>query len=92
MGSNPSQGMDIYPVVIIVEIAYSWGQRDSLISEFFFLRILIEVTVTAKVLLSQKRREKEDRIGESQPFPERILFVENNIGLERESNPRPRII
>jgi hypothetical protein len=33
-----------------------------------FLRGLTEVTVTAKVLSSLKRKEKEDRIGESQPF------------------------
>jgi hypothetical protein len=37
-----------------------------------FFKGLIEGTVTAKVLSSQNRREKEDRIGESQPFQERI--------------------
>jgi APC cysteine-rich region. len=31
---------------------------------------LIEVTITAKVISSRKRREKEDRIGERQPFRE----------------------
>jgi hypothetical protein len=39
-----------------------------------FKRGLVEGTVTAKVLSSQKRREKEDGIGESQPFRERTLF------------------
>jgi hypothetical protein len=34
-------------------------------------RGLIKGTVTAKVLSFQKRREKEDRIAESQPFRER---------------------
>jgi hypothetical protein len=34
----------------------------------FFKRSLIEGTVTDKVLLSRNRREKKDRIGESQPF------------------------
>jgi hypothetical protein len=34
----------------------------------FFLRGFTEGTVTARVLSSRKRREKEDRIGASQPF------------------------
>jgi hypothetical protein len=40
-----------------------------------FSRGLIEGTVTAKDLTSRKRREKEDRIGDSQPFRERTLSV-----------------
>jgi hypothetical protein len=31
-------------------------------------RVLIEGTITVKVFSSRKRREKEDRIGESQNF------------------------
>jgi hypothetical protein len=50
---------------------------------------LTEGTVTAKVLSSRKRREKEDRIGESQPFRKRISSVYDEILLGRESNPRP---
>jgi hypothetical protein len=46
---------------------------------YIFLRGLIEGTVTAKVLSSRKRREKEDRIGESQPFRERTLSVQDKI-------------
>jgi hypothetical protein len=42
-------------------------------------KCLIEGTVTAKVLSSRKQRGKEDRIGESQPFRERTLSVEEKI-------------
>jgi 23S rRNA methylase len=42
-------------------------------------RSLTEGIVTAKVLLSQNRREKEDRIGENQPFRERTLSLQNKI-------------
>jgi hypothetical protein len=40
-------------------------------------RGLIEGTVTSKVSSSRNRREKEDRIGESQPFRERTLSVQD---------------
>jgi hypothetical protein len=40
---------------------------------------LIEGTVTVKVLSSRNRSEKEDRIGESQPFRERTLSVQDKI-------------
>jgi hypothetical protein len=40
---------------------------------FIFLSGLIEGTLTVKVLSSGKRREKEDRIGESQPCRERAF-------------------
>jgi hypothetical protein len=50
---------------------------------------LIEGTVTAKVLPSQERREKEGRKGESQPFRERTLTVEEKIHLGQKSNPQP---
>jgi hypothetical protein len=43
-------------------------------SEYLF-RGLIEGTVTAKVSSSRNRRNKVDRIGESQPFQERTLSV-----------------
>jgi hypothetical protein len=52
---------------------------------------MTEETVKAKVLLSRKRREKEDRIGESLPFRERTLFVQDKIHPGWESNPRPRV-
>jgi hypothetical protein len=42
-------------------------------------------TVTANVLSSRKRREKEDRTGESQPFRERTLFRRDKIRPGRES-------
>jgi hypothetical protein len=42
-------------------------------------RGLIEETVTAKVFPSRNRREKEDRIGESQPFREQTLFHQDKI-------------
>jgi hypothetical protein len=43
---------------------------------FFFLRGLTEGTVNAMVLSSQNRREKEDRIGESQPkLPVNIVYI-----------------
>jgi hypothetical protein len=45
--------------------------------------------LSAKALSSRKRREKEDRIGESQPFQERTLSVQDKIRPERKSNPRP---
>jgi hypothetical protein len=45
--------------------AFSYGKIFFLL---LFSRGLLEGTVTARVLLSQKQREKEDRIGESQPF------------------------
>jgi hypothetical protein len=54
-----------------------------------FLRDLMEGTVTTKVLSSRKRREKEDQIGESQPFRERTLCVQDKVRPKRESNPRP---
>jgi hypothetical protein len=47
---------------------------------------LIEGTVThAKVLSSRNRREKEDRIGESQPLLEPILSIQDKIRLGRQS-------
>jgi hypothetical protein len=46
---------------------------SSVLSKLSKKRGLIEETVTAKVLSSRNRREKEDRIGESQPFRERTL-------------------
>jgi hypothetical protein len=48
---------------------------SSKITFAFFPRGLTEGTVTAKVLSSLERREKEDRIGESQPLRERTLSV-----------------
>jgi hypothetical protein len=36
-------------------------------------RVLLEGTVNTKVLSSRKQRQKEDRIGESQPFQERTV-------------------
>jgi hypothetical protein len=39
----------------------------------YFKRFNIEGTVTAEVLSS--RREKEDRIGESQPFLENLICL-----------------
>jgi hypothetical protein len=42
---------------------------------YSFLRGLIEGTVTAEVLSFRNGKKKEDRIGESQPFRERTLFV-----------------
>jgi hypothetical protein len=49
------------------------GTAVQLTSSGYYLdkrRGFIEETVTAKVLSSRKRREKEDRSGESQPFRE----------------------
>ncbi|KAI5720609.1 hypothetical protein M8J77_009413 [Diaphorina citri] len=40
-------------------------------------------------LSSRNRRDKEDRIGESQPFRERTLSHQDKIRPGRESNPRP---
>jgi hypothetical protein len=54
-----------------------------------FFRGLIEGTVTAKVLSLWKRREKKDRIGESQPIRERTLSVGNKIRPRQESIPWP---
>jgi hypothetical protein len=56
---------------------------------FFFLICLIEGTVTGRVLSSRNRREKKDRIGESEPFQERALSLQDKIhpgsaGLIRE--------
>jgi hypothetical protein len=48
---------------------------------------LIEGTVTAKVLSFLKRREKKDRIGESQPFGERNLSLQDKISYGWKSNP-----
>jgi hypothetical protein len=44
-----------------------------------------EGTVTAKVLLSRNRREKGDRIGESQPFRERTLSHQDKFRPGRKS-------
>jgi hypothetical protein len=46
---------------------------------YLFLRGLIEGTATARVLSSRNRREKEDRIEESQPFRERNLSLQDKI-------------
>jgi hypothetical protein len=63
-------------------------------NRFFFSigiigRGLIEGTVTAKVLSPRKGKEKKDRIGESQPFREQTLSVDDEIFPGWESNPRP---
>jgi hypothetical protein len=55
----------------------------------FFLRGLTEGTVTAKVLSSRKRREKEDRIAESQLFRKRALSFKDKIRPGWEPNSRP---
>jgi hypothetical protein len=62
---------------------------QSLTRTTFFLRGLIKGTVTAKVLSFRNRREKEDRIGESQPFRERTLYHQDKILPGQESNLRP---
>jgi hypothetical protein len=43
--------------------------------DFCLKKGLIEGTLTVNVFSSQNGREKEDRIGESQSFPERALCV-----------------
>jgi hypothetical protein len=58
------------PVVRSMRLELGVNDRVSTFFSFLFLG-LMEGTVTAKVLSSLKRREKEDRIGESQPFRER---------------------
>jgi hypothetical protein len=45
----------------------------------------MEGTLTAKVLSSRNRVEREDRIGESQPFQERTLSSQDKIYRGRES-------
>jgi hypothetical protein len=50
---------------------------------------LIEGTVITKVLSSPNRREKKERIGESQPFRERTLSVKDEVHPGWESNPKP---
>jgi hypothetical protein len=53
------------------------------------IRGLIEGTVTIEALSSRKRREKEDRIGEREPFRERTLSVQDKVRPRQESNPQP---
>jgi hypothetical protein len=40
-------------------------------------------------LIVPKAEKKEDRIGESQPFRERILSVKDKVRPRHESNPPP---
>jgi Predicted metal-dependent hydrolase (urease superfamily) len=65
------------------------GFNPAVVVALFFSRGLIKGTVTAKVLSSRNRREKEDRTGEGQKFREQTLFILDKIRPGRESNRRP---
>jgi hypothetical protein len=67
--------------VSLVRVVSSVGSASS--------RRLTEVTVTREVLSSENQREKEDRLGESQPFRERTSSVQDKVHPGLKSNPQP---
>jgi hypothetical protein len=68
---------------LVCRVLFSLGL---LCVSIFFWRGLIEGIVTAKVVSSRNWRKKKDKIGESQPFRERTLSIQDKIRPGHESN------